>query len=451
MENHRSGNSRSFRSFFERRHTDPTTALSSGSNNPAKVRRVAGNRSHSTAHSFSDLSSKAVEENFETLLSEMNLDEVRKVPLRSKTLDEKRRMLEAFHSRRTGDESAYGFVSEIKAASSESFLESRRQNLLDLLERLRISLQNRLVTWIREFDKFDGLRHLFTLMMRNKKDQQLINVSLRCIRAFGNSGYGLEQLLKHDTAIVILAQCLDVEGIGDSNLLAVVELLAAVGSSPEGHSKLLDALSQRWGSSCKLESREDRFGPIIQGLGKPVLRQACLQLLNVILSPPFDEDGLELHHRLHLRLEMMSGGELRRHLANLATVASDESAFYEEPHLAEHLAIFRERARLDEAELLERFDESRVSLDAVDDCFRLLERHVANTDSAPLLLSILQHLLFIPDEPNVRRHYFRLIEGCVAQIVLQGAGDINPDLKYATSCDNVLKVRSYEFCSIIFC
>lgn len=435
MENHRGG-SRSFRSFFERRNTDPAA---NGASNPAKLRREGAARSHSSAHSFSDLSTKAVEENFETLLSEMNLDEIRKVPLRSKTLDEKRRMLEAFHSRRTGDESAYGFVSEIKAAASDVLAE-KRQTLLDLLERLRISLQNRLVTWIREFDKFDGLRHLFTLMLRNKEDQQLINVALRCVRAFGNSGYGLEQLLQHDTAIVVLAQCLDIEGIGDNNLLAVVELLAAIGSSPEGHSKLLEALSHRLDPPSKTETREDRFGPVIQGLGKPILRQASLQLLNVILSPPFDEDGLELHHRLHLRLEMMSGGELGRHLSQLAVAASEESAFYAaEPHLAEHLAIFRERARLDEAELLERFDESRVSLESLEDCFHLLERHLANTDCASLLLSILQHLLFIPDDPITRRHFFRLIEGFVAQIVLQSAGDLNPDPKYAAA-DSIIKV-----------
>lgn len=50
------------------------------------------------------------------------------------------------------------------------------------------------------------------------------------------------------------------------------------------------------------------------------------------------------------------------------------------------------------------------------------------------LLSILQHLLLIRDDINIRYAYYRLIEECVARIALHRDGR-DPDFEYGSKFD----------------
>jgi len=51
---------------------------------------------------------------------------------------------------------------------------------------------------------------------------------------------------------------------------------------------------------------------------------------------------------------------------------------------------------------IQRFDSLRIEFEAIDDCFELLKNTVENTPAEPFFLSILQHLIFIRDDINVR-------------------------------------------------
>ena len=53
----------------------------------------------------------------------------------------------------------------------------------------------------------------------------------------------------------------------------------------------------------------------------------------------------------------------------------------------------------------------------------------SQTASEPFFLSILQHLLTIRDDVNVRPQYYKLIEECVSQIVLHKSG-VDPDFRH---------------------
>ena len=57
-----------------------------------------------------------------------------------------------------------------------------------------------------------------------------------------------------------------------------------------------------------------------------------------------------------------------------------------------------------------------------------------NTDSEKIFLSILQHLLLVRDDYFIRPMYFKLIEQCVTQIVLQKGG-VDPDFHYTKKFD----------------
>lgn len=67
-------------------------------------------------------------------------------------------------------------------------------------------------------------------------------------------------------------------------------------------------------------------------------------------------------------------------------------------------------------------------------CFEYIYNSVKDTPSEFSFLSILQHLVLIRDDFQVRYAYFRLIEECVARIALHKDGR-DPDFDYTTKFD----------------
>ena len=70
-----------------------------------------------------------------------------------------------------------------------------------------------------------------------------------------------------------------------------------------------------------------------------------------------------------------------------------------------------------------------MELDDVNEVFELVRNSVLDTAAEPFFLSILQHLLCIRDDYQVRPAYYKLVEECVSQIVLHKSG-CDPDFRY---------------------
>ena len=70
----------------------------------------------------------------------------------------------------------------------------------------------------------------------------------------------------------------------------------------------------------------------------------------------------------------------------------------------------------------------RLELDDINDVFELVKNSVEGTAAEPFFLSVLQHLLCIRDDFQVRPAYFKLVEECVSQIVLHKSG-CDPDFR----------------------
>lgn len=115
----------------------------------------------------------------------------------------------------------------------------------------------------------------------------------------------------------------------------------------------------------------------------------CLQLINSIIS-----SAEELDFRLHLRNEIMRVG-----LADILETLENED---ESEDLTRHLKIFNEYKDEDYEEFVQRFDHVRLELDDVNDCFEVVKNMVMDTVAEPYFLSILQHLLFIRDDAQIR-------------------------------------------------
>lgn len=72
------------------------------------------------------------------------------------------------------------------------------------------------------------------------------------------------------------------------------------------------------------------------------------------------------------------------------------------PVLQTMYTVFEQQKEEDSDELHARFDNVRLDLDDVNDCFEVLKNTTLDTTAEPYFLSILQHLLFIRDDFNVR-------------------------------------------------
>lgn len=67
-------------------------------------------------------------------------------------------------------------------------------------------------------------------------------------------------------------------------------------------------------------------------------------------------------------------------------------------------------------------------------CFEYVNNTIKDTPAEFCLLSILHHLLLIRDDVNIRYSYYRLIEDCVAKIVLFKDGR-DPDFECGSKFD----------------
>ena len=70
--------------------------------------------------------------------------------------------------------------------------------------------------------------------------------------------------------------------------------------------------------------------------------------------------------------------------------------------LQTQLKVFNEDREADFDEFAQRFDNIRLELDDINECFELIKNTVEDSPAEPYLLSIFQHLLCIRDDIHIR-------------------------------------------------
>lgn len=108
-------------------------------------------------------------------------------------------------------------------------------------------------------------------------------------------------------------------------------------------------------------------------------------------------------------------------LAEIVNTSNNEN-------LEKHYKIFTNFRDEDFEEFSSRFDNIRLEIDDINDCFEILRNTVVDTTAEPYFLSILQHLLYIRDDYLYKPAYYKLIEECISQIVLHKNG-CDPNFK----------------------
>lgn len=289
------------------------------------------------------------------------------------------------------------------------------------LESLRVALTSNPLSWMKEFGE-DGINEIVIQLQNSRQNRYFEKIELECIRclkAIVNNTWGLNLILRPEShaAILLLAKCIDPKK--PQTMCEAVRLLAGfcLVSERNGYEKVLRAISMAHDGSFK---NGTRFKSIVDGLfaeyelSDPKRELCChtLIFINTLTNTPSD-----LNFRLHLRCEIMRMGLFERLdlLTEIVNTSNNEN-------LTKHFNLFNEIREDDFEEFSQRFDNVRLEMDDVNDCFEVLKNIVFETSAEPYLLSIMQHLLFIRDDHIYRPAYFQLIEECVSQIVLHKAG-----------------------------
>ncbi|XP_049883690.1 protein diaphanous isoform X2 [Pectinophora gossypiella] len=358
------------------------------------------------------LDDNQLQRRFEEMLSDMNLSEEKKAPLRKYSRDQKKKMLVAYKFVNTQE----GRSKFEKPSDYVSYLNQPELSVSKLhscLENLRIALTNNPLSWIEEFGTkgIGCLLHTLNLCYTNDSRYDRVQYEcIRCLSAILNNTVGIRSMFECREALPVLARSLDARK--PHIALEAAKVLAAICLIPNGHEKVLEAITMAGESH-----RKPRLLPIIEGLEAKApesLKTGCMQLMNAIITEPE-----ELEFRIHLRSEFMRTG--------LQDLIDDLRAGAEGARQIQ-MNVFDTHAAADQDEFLAKFDDVRVDFNDANECYELVKNIVMDTPSEPYLLSILQHLLFVRDDELIRPAYYKLIEECVTQIVLHKNG-YDPDFR----------------------
>nr|XP_033800688.1 protein diaphanous homolog 2 isoform X2 [Geotrypetes seraphini] len=375
-----------------------------------------------------NLSEKEIMDLFEKMMEDMNLNEERKTPLRYKDLATKREMVVQYISATAKSGGLKNSKHECTLSSQEYIHELRsgitEDKLLNCLESLRVSLTSNPVSWVNNFGH-EGLGLMLDLLEKllDKKQQENIDKKnqhklIQCLKAFMNNKYGLQRILGEERSLLLLARAIDPK---QGNMMTeIVKILSAI--CIIGEENILDKLLAAITTAAERYNKE-RFASIVEGLESHdalQLQVACMQFINALVTSPEDLD-----FRIHLRNEFLRCG-LKKILPDLKEKENEE--------LDIQLKVFDENKDEDLIELSHRLNDIRAEMDDMNEVYHLLYNMMKDTSSENYFLSILQHLLLIRNDYYIRPQYYKIIEECIAQIVLHCSG-MDPDFKYRGRLD----------------
>uniref|UniRef100_A0A8C7XQ98 Diaphanous related formin 1 n=1 Tax=Oryzias sinensis TaxID=183150 RepID=A0A8C7XQ98_9TELE len=377
---------------------------------------------------------------FFSIQVDMNLNEEKQKPLREKDINTKREMLSQYlhtskagQSQKESSKSAQVYIQELKS-------EIKDGQLLSCLESLRVSLNNNPVSWVQNFGN-EGLALLLNILrkLQDDKDENLFDCDheiIRCLKAFMNNKYGLKSMLESEEGITLLVRAINPQK--PSMMTDAVKLLSAISilEQPEGlHERVLEVITEE-----AEKQNIERFQPLISGMknNSLPLRASCLTLINALISR-----AEELDFRIHIRSELLRLG-LREPLKAVRTIENEE--------LKVQLRVFDEQAEDDSEDLKVRLDDIRIEMEYPSNLFEIVVNTVKDSKAESHFLSLMQHLLLVRNDYLARPHYYKLIDECVGQIVLQKKG-ADPDFKcrpLKINVDHLIGERTLDlYCSSI--
>ncbi|KAF9017972.1 hypothetical protein BGZ52_004645, partial [Haplosporangium bisporale] len=268
---------------------------------------------------------------------------------------------------------------------------------------------------------------------RRDTDLAMEHEIVKCLKTLLNNRWGAQEAIKYPPCITALCYSITSPQLHTRKLVVEVLTFLCYCEVPMGHKLVLDGLDQvqdYWKESARfdawmriLENTIDgrgRFGTMV-GMSEDLKKAGTQdgQLIEYVLSNVVFVNALlqvvdDIELRIHLRSQLTTSG-LTRIITKMRGLNYDL--------IDRQLNIYEDEAENDYDDMIE-FYNHQILHDMSDpyDVFHALLRSVENSRAYDFFLSLLQHMLLIREEGDLRIRYFQLMDAIVTQVVLDRRG-----------------------------
>ncbi|KAG0256761.1 hypothetical protein DFQ27_005516 [Actinomortierella ambigua] len=334
----------------------------------------------------------------------------------------------------------------IDKTSPEYFVRKLQQDAdlrnmdIKVLVALHVSLKSQPISWVRIFIQSRGQQILSTALAalnhrpsRREADLALEHEIVKCLKTLLNNRWGAQEAIKYPPCIYALCFSITSPQLQTRKLVVEVLTFLCYCEVPMGHKLVLEGLDQvqdYWKESARfdawmriLENTIDgrgRFGTTV-GMSDDLKKAGTLDshLIEYVLSNVVFVNALlqvvdDIELRIHLRSQLTTSG-LTRIISKMRSLNHDL--------IDRQLDIYEDEAENDYDDMVE-FYNHQILHDMSDpyDVFHALLRSVESSRAYDFFLSLLQHMLLIREEGDLRIRYFQLMDAIVTQVVLDRRG-----------------------------
>ncbi|KAG0365393.1 hypothetical protein BGZ54_006556 [Gamsiella multidivaricata] len=305
---------------------------------------------------------------------------------------------------------------------------------------LNVSLKSQPISWVRSFIQSSGQQVLCsTLAVLNRRpsrrdaDLAMELEIVKCLKTLLNNRWGAQEAIRYSPCITSLCFSITSPHLQTRKLVVEVLTFLCYCEVPMGHKLVLNGLDQvmeYWKESARfdawmriLENTIDgrgRFGTMV-GMSEDLKKTGTQDnhLIEYVLSNVVFINALlqvidEIEYRMHLRSQLTTSG-LTRIVSKMRCLNHDL--------IDRQLNIYEDEAENDHEDMVE-FYNQQILQDMSDpyDVFHALLRSVESSRAYDFFLSLLQHMLLIREEGDLRTRYFQLMDAIVTQVVLDRRG-----------------------------
>ncbi|KAG0026509.1 hypothetical protein BGZ81_006308 [Podila clonocystis] len=311
---------------------------------------------------------------------------------------------------------------------------------IKVLIALHVSLKSQPISWVRIFIQNRGQLILSSSLAtlnhrpsRRDTDLAMEHEIVKCLKTLLNNRWGAQEAIKHPPCISALCFSITSPQLQTRKLVVEVLTFLCYCEVPMGHKLVLEGLDQvqeYWKESARfdawmriLENTIDgrgRFGTMV-GMSEELKKTGTLDshLIEYVLSNVVFINALlqvvdDIELRIHLRSQLTTSG-LTRIISKMRSLNHDL--------IDRQLNIYEDEAENDYEDMVE-FYNHQILHDMSDpyDVFQALLRSVEDSRAYDFFLSLLQHMLLIREEGDLRIRYFQLMDAIVTQVVLDRRG-----------------------------
>ncbi|KAG0003943.1 hypothetical protein BGZ65_001179, partial [Modicella reniformis] len=322
---------------------------------------------------------------------------------------------------------------------------------------LSVSLKSQPISWLRSFIHCRGQQALCSALStlnhrpsRRDGDLAMELEIIKCLKTILNNRWGAQEAIKNLSCITSLCFSITSPQLQTRKLVVEVLTFLCYCEVPMGHKLVLEGLDQVMGywKECArfdawmriLENTIDgrgRFGTAV-GMNEDLKRAGTQDshLIEYVLSNVVFINALlqvvdDIELRMNIRNQLATSG--------LTRIISKMKGIYD-GLIDRQLNIYEDEAENDYEDMTELYNH-QVLHDMSDpyDVFHTLIRSVENSRAYDFFLSLLQHMLLIREQGDLRTRYFQLMDAIVTQIVLDRRGITdNFDQKLGISVNQII-------------